>query len=675
MVKKKNTAQKPVKRCAIYLRVSPNDKRKRADGKDYTSIDAQRDRALAYIESQRHEHNWRFVGAYVDDQKSGKDLERKDMQRLLNDIDAGKIDVVVVYKIDRFSRSLSDFVSVMRSFEARGIAFASVTQNFQTDTPVGRLTLNILMSFAEFEREMIIERTKDKIASTRADGRWSGGLPPFGYDADEGELIVNESERTSLIDIFENYLETKSLRDVAATLNEGNVPTKKRGKHARAWTPDMVGRVLRCQVPTGVITHGDNVYPGKHTAILDPALFERAQAVLAENAIDAERKARNPDYILQGVIRCACVARNGRVCNGAMCPGTSGNRKGSFRYYRCNGRDKGRDGCEARALPAEAIEAFVVDRLREIAASGKVAEQVTAHARELATVHRTALLTHASKQRAILAEVTSNADRIAERMAKATSTARVALADKAEKLVMQADELEADVRGAEEKLRAIDAAETESRWLAEQLGSFAGSWDHLTPEMRNRVIRGLVRSVNVDESKHQIAIVFAPLDETRRALLADSDGADRFVSVVTGELHRTRKGKGIGYAMVPKRSRPTADRPAKLARTLAVAHNVDRAIASGACPNMATMAARLNMTRARVTQVMDLIFLAPDIQETILSLRAIEGREPLRERALRPIALLRTWDEQRAAWEPLRAAMAARMASPRANPHKRGKRA
>lgn len=669
-----DTNTKQVKRAVTYERVSPNDKRKRDDGKDYTSIDAQHDRAMAFIESQRHEYGWRYTGRYVDDQKSGKDLERPEMQRLLDDAEAGKFDVVVIYKLDRFSRSLADFVTVMRRFDKLGIKFACVTQNFNTDDAVGRLTLNILISFAEFERDMIIERTRDKIASTRAQGRWSGGLPPFGYDAIDGELIENADESKWLNAMCVSYLETKSLRDVAATLNESKVPTKKRGKHARAWTPDMVGRVLRCAVPTGVITHGENVYPGKHAAILDRDVFDRVQALLNANTVEGERKGRNAEYILQGVVRCACVTASGRVCDSAMCPGTSGNSKGSFRYYRCSGREKGRDGCNARALPAQAIESFVVDRLREIAASGVVAAQLTENARELATVHRTPLAVHVSKTQAAIVDLTTTADGINERMAKATRSARKTLAERAEKLLRRIEELEADKRGAEEKIRAIDAAQSECEWLAEQLRSFASVWDLLTPENRGRLIRGLVRSIDVNESKHEIAIAFAPLDETRRALLTDKEGADRFVSIVKGELHRSRPGKGIKYDQQAEPAPVRSDRPARIARLLANAHAIDRAIASGKCPDLATMAERLKMTRARITQVVGLIFLAPDIQEEVLALRAIDGREPLRERALRPIASLATWERQREAWAPLRAAMAGKLAAPAANPHKRGKR-
>jgi hypothetical protein len=260
-------------------------------------------------------------------------------------------------------------------------------------------------------------------------------------------------------------------------------------------------------------------------------------------------------------------------------------------------------------------------------------------------------------------------------MSKATPTARVALAERAEKLVKQIDELEADMRGAEEKIRAIDAAKAESTWLVEQLKDFARVWDLLTPENRGRLIRGLVRSIHVDESKHEIAIVFAPLDETRSALLLGKADADRFVSIVKGELHRSRPGHGITYAEQAPRAPARSDRPAKIARLLAVAHNVDRAIASGACPDLATMAERLKMTRARITQVVGLTFLAPDIQEQVLALRAIDGREPLRERALRPIAALPTWERQRAAWAPLSAAISAKMGRPAATPHKRGKQA
>jgi site-specific DNA recombinase len=676
-------ANAAIKRVAVYLRVSVDTEYKLAakeragrstNNREYSSLDAQLDAAKAYIKSQP---GWRFVQKYVDDGRTGANLNRSAVQAMFADIEANKIDAVVVYKIDRLSRSLRDFVGVMAKFDAKGITFASVTQNFQTDTPVGRLTLNILASFAEFEREMIVERTRDKIAATRAQGMWSGGQPPLGYDLVKGKLVINEREAKTVRAIFTRYLETPSVRDVAQSLNAERRKIKQRGKHARAWTPDMVSRVLQNATVTGVIPHNDQTYEGHHKAIITGAVFERARAALAANTVEGKRKGRNPEYVLQGVIRCTCKARNGRVCDSAMAPGSSGNTKGQYRYYRCVGREKGRDGCAAEALPAQAIEAFVVDRLRDIAAAGNVAGQTAAHARELVQKHRPAIAAEVARLTAAVAKVSEQSARLAERMAKAKPSARDAMVIRADRLYLDLAKHETDLAEARKRLAAIDAADTEATWLAEQLGNFDRVWENLTPEYRGRLLRGLVRTVQVDEPNHKIAIVFAPLDETRRAVLGDKAGnPDRYASTVTGELHRERVGKGIAFQQkAPASAKPPVERPAKVARMLALAHHLDRAIDSGKCPDLATMATRLRMTRPRITQVVSLTFLAPDIQAEVLKLRAIDGREPVRERALRPIAAIPHWDRQRAAWERLKADRTPDGDRPHRNPHKRGKAA
>jgi DNA invertase Pin-like site-specific DNA recombinase len=679
MNRTKTTVAAPAKRAAIYLRVSVETEQKqnakeragRSTNADYSSLDAQRDRTLAYIASQP---GWRYVTQYVDDGRSGKDLNRTEVQRMFDDIEAGKIDAVVVYKIDRLSRSLRDFVAVMERFDKLGVTFASVTQNFQTDTPVGRLTLNILASFAEFEREMIVERTRDKIAATRAQGMWSGGQPPLGYDLKDGALIVNDSEAETVRAIFTRYLTTRSVRDVAQSLNAEKRAIKQRGKQARAWTPNMVSRVLRNAVTTGVITHGETVYQGRHAAIVDHDTFKAAQAMLDANTIEGERAGRNPEYVLQGIIRCTCGTPAGRVCDSAMAPGNSGNSKGAYRYYRCVGREKGRDGCKSRALPASAIESFVVERLRNIAAGGAVAANVTAHARELVTKHRPAIAARVETLSKRASELAESSARLVESMASANDRTRAKLAERAERAQAELAACESELATARKHVDAIDAAQAESAWLSDQLGSFDAVWDLLEPENRGRLLRGLVRTVNVDEPAHKIEIVFAPLDETRRAILAGQDDRDPFVSVVSGELYRERATRAIGFTgNAPPPPKPRVSRPAKVARLLALAHHVDAAIASGACDDLATMAARLKFTRARVTQLMDLTMLAPDIQEQILNMVAIDGREPLRERTLRPVMAHMQWDRQRAEWARLMGARNAGAERAPRNPHKRGK--
>jgi hypothetical protein len=261
-------------------------------------------------------------------------------------------------------------------------------------------------------------------------------------------------------------------------------------------------------------------------------------------------------------------------------------------------------------------------------------------------------------------------------MASANDRTRAKVAERARNAQADQATCESDLATARQHLDAIDAAQAESTWLSEQLANFDKVWDLLEPEFRGRLLRGLVRTVNVDEPAHKIEIVFAPLDETRRAILAGKEDRDPFVSVVSGELYRERATHAIGFTDdAPPPPKPRTTRPAKVARLLALAHHVDAAIASGACDDLATMAARLKFTRARVTQLMDLTMLAPDIQEQILNMVAIDGREPVRERTLRPVMAHLQWDRQRAEWARLMAARTADAERPRANPHKRGKRA
>jgi DNA invertase Pin-like site-specific DNA recombinase len=677
MASKKAAKQAPesnVKRVALYLRVSNATENKasakarsgRSTNSDHTSIDSQRDRGRAYVASQA---NWHIVAEYVDDGRSGKDLERPEMQRMLADIEAGKIDVVVTYKIDRLSRSLRDFVSLMERFAKAKASFACVTQNFKTDDPVGRLTLNILASFAEFERDMIIERTRDKIATTRAQGLWSGGRAPLGYKLDKGHLVIAEAVAPITRSIFDRYIETRSAGAVAQALNaeaRAEQPDAE-GKRPRAWTRDSILRVLTNPVYTGVIEHDGQTYQGKHEPIIDRATFDRVQAIIKANTVEGERKGRNARYLLQSIIRCACG-----YC---MSPGTSGNAKGSFRYYRCVARDKQSNECNARPLPAEAIETFVTDRLHEIAASGTVAANLTAYARELVTTARPTIAARVATLQARIVDVADKSARASEAMINAPQATRAKLAAQADSVQSELADLESELARAEQRQAMIDTAEAEAKWIADQLATFAEAWPLMTPDLRGRVLRGLVRTVSVNEAGSTIAITFAPLDATRSALATDaqSTDADRFAITITGELYRVR-GRAVSFdTEAPAAPRAPASEPAAVARMLALAHSIENAVSSGQCPDLATMAERLRMTRARVSQVVALTCLAPDIQETILSLRAVDGIEPIRERAVRPVAMPLSWERQRAAWSKVWASAQAEAERPRAAPRRTDK--
>jgi len=193
----------PKKRCAVYTRKSTDE----GLDQEYNSLEAQRDAGLAYIASQRHE-GWIAVGdGYDDGGFSGGNVERPALRRLLADIEAGRVDIIVVYKIDRLTRSLPDFAKLVEVFDRHGVSFVSVTQQFNTTTSMGRLTLNILLSFAQFEREVTGERIRDKIAASKAKGMWMGGMPPLGYDVVERKLVINDREAALVRDLFRRYAE------------------------------------------------------------------------------------------------------------------------------------------------------------------------------------------------------------------------------------------------------------------------------------------------------------------------------------------------------------------------------------------------------------------------------------------------------------------------------------
>ena len=356
------------RRCAIYTRKSTSVGLEQ----DFNSLDAQRE---ACERTSRASRAGRSCDERYDDGGfTGANIERPAFQRLLADIDAARIDVVVVYKVDRLSRSLLDFAKLMERFERAGTSFVSVTQNFSTADAMGRLTLNMLMSFAEFEREMIGERTRDKIAAARRKGKWTGGTIPLGYTVKEKRLVVNEPEAVLVREIFALYLERRSTLAVALLLNEANRSTKRRvatnghTTEGRPWTKADVLSVIKNPIYAGYMRSHGEFYDGEHEALVDREMFSRARALLDGAARTTNDPSRNPNYILRGLLRCAC-------CGSAFTPASTRKGRTEYRYYRCIRRDKeGREACPSPPLPADAIEAYVIERLREFAAEATSAE-------------------------------------------------------------------------------------------------------------------------------------------------------------------------------------------------------------------------------------------------------------------------------------------------------------
>lgn len=272
-------------RCAIYTRKSTEE----GLDQEFNSLDAQREACEAYIQSQKG-LGWRVIAKRYDDGGiSGGTLDRPSLKSLLADVEAGKIDLIVVYKVDRLTRSLTDFSKIIETLDAKEISFVSVTQQFNTANSMGRLTLNMLLSFAQFEREVTAERIRDKIAASKRKGMWMGGLPPLGYDVHDKKLVVNVSEAEIVRQIFDLYLELKSVRKLKAEVDQQGYKTKRRFRNdkatgGKAFTRGHLYYLLRNPLYVGEISHKGEVFPGQHEAILKRETWNNSQALLSEQA-------------------------------------------------------------------------------------------------------------------------------------------------------------------------------------------------------------------------------------------------------------------------------------------------------------------------------------------------------------------------------------------------------
>src|SRR2546423_736768 len=300
-----STDSKPVRRCAIYTRKSSEEGLEQS----FNSLDAQREAGEAFILSQRHE-GWRTLPTRYDDGGySGGTMERPALKRLLEDVQAKRVNVVIVYKVDRLTRSLSDFAKIVEALDARKVSFVSVTQQFNTTTSMGRLTLNILLSFAQFEREVTGERIRDKIAASKKKGMWMGGSVPLGYELEARKLTPHNTEADLVRNIFVLYLKSGCVRKLMAHLDRENVKTKTRVTKSGArlgggsFSRGHLYYLLRNRLYIGEIRHRERWYPGEHPAIVPQELWEKVQVQLDGNIRARRERAREQSSsLLTGLI-------------------------------------------------------------------------------------------------------------------------------------------------------------------------------------------------------------------------------------------------------------------------------------------------------------------------------------------------------------------------------------
>ena len=348
-------------RCAVYTRKSSEEGLEM----EFNSLEAQRESSEAYVASQRAE-GWILVpDRYDDGGFSGGTLDRPALKRLLADIEAGKVDVVVVYKIDRLSRSLMDFSRLVEVFDRQQVTFVSVTQSFNTTTSMGRLTLNVLLSFAQFEREVIGERIRDKFAASRKRGIWMGGWAPLGYEVRERKLIVNETDAKLVRSIFQRFVALGSMTKLARELITENV----RNKYGKLIDKGILYKMLNNPVYIGVAMHKGDSYPGEHAGIIDRKIWDKVQARFQENPRKraAATRAQTPS-LLKGIIFDASGI--------AMSPTHTRKNGKLYRYYLSQTvlKQGSADAGVAR-VPAAEVEKIVIDQVRLLLLSPEIIVQ------------------------------------------------------------------------------------------------------------------------------------------------------------------------------------------------------------------------------------------------------------------------------------------------------------
>lgn len=487
-------------RCAIYTRKSTDE----GLDQDFNSLDAQRESAEAYIASQRHEGWQCHAERYDDGGFSGATMERPALKRLFADIESGAIDCVVVYKVDRLSRSLLDFARIIDIFDRHAVSFVSVTQQFNTTSSMGRLTLNILLSFAQFEREIISERTRDKMSAARRKGKWVGGMPVLGYDVElnGGALVVNAEEASRVRAIYDLYLERRALMPVVKELDLRSWRLKRwttrKGdeRGGKAFTKSSLFRLLTNSIYTGVVTYQGTVYPGEHEGIVDPDIWQRVQDILRHNGRTGGKDVRNKyGALLRGLLYCA-------PCGTAMIHSLTSRRDKRYRYYVClTAQQRGWASCPTKSVNAHDMETAVVEHIRGLGMSPEVlsktasAVQVQSRKRlaELETEHRAQereLKRLNAGLHALVGDLSpSSVDRMADLQERISTLERRMTVIREEAAIIKRDVLdEEDLKNA---LRAFDPL-----------------WESLAPREQERILKQLIERVAYDGRDGAVTVTF-----------------------------------------------------------------------------------------------------------------------------------------------------------------------
>jgi site-specific DNA recombinase len=472
-----------VVRCAVYARQSVSE----GNGES-ASISVQREACEAFIAAHRAEGWVALSDTYVDQGISGATLQRPGMQRLLADVAADRVDAIITYKLDRVSRNLADFAALVAMLDRRGIRLVSVTQSFDTKSAIGRLTLGILMSFSEFERSLVSERTRDAVVAARKKGRWTGGITPLGYALVAGKLVPEPIEAQRVKETFALYLQTESLIDTAEEMNRRGWTTKvtaTRDGGTRGgvpWSKSSVHRVLSSPVYIARTVVDGEAYEAEHPAIVGLAVWQATQKRLQANGGEHTRAARyESGALLRGLAFCGC----GAALTPTFVSRPVGHAKKRFSYYACSRRIKqGKAACSAPYVPAARLEAQVVAEIARHAQEPAVVAAVAEAARQQLSEKRRAL---AAEKRAIEKALRAAAEERATTPAPRLPalTARVAAHE------VRRGEIEGE-------LAALAGMDVDPAHVAATVADFPSLWGALLPRERRKVVEKMVARAVID---------------------------------------------------------------------------------------------------------------------------------------------------------------------------------
>ena len=588
-------------RCAIYTRKSSEEGLEQ----EFNSLDAQREACEAYILSQKSVGWSALPQMYDDGGISGGTMQRPALQRLLAEIGAGRVDTVVVYKVDRLTRSLSDFAKIVDAFDAQGVSFVSVTQQFNTTTSMGRLTLNMLLSFAQFEREVTGERIRDKIAASKQKGMWMGGLPPLGYDVAEHKLVINAREAETVRAIYRRYAALKSVRALKEDLDQAGITSKARADRLGAATgckPLARGALygmLQNRIYRGEIVHKDAAYPGLHEAIVDETLWNAVQEALIENRVErVTRSTSAAPSLLTGLVW---------DDNGERMSPTHANKKGTrYRYYVSQSLIKrGRttsSGAGAR-VPASDLETLVENCITTLLCDGAAVADAMGSGPQSVEAYQ---------------KVIAGAADLAQRWHSLPASDRIA--------ILQALIARIDVHSATVNI-SVRPAEIP---------------DIVKPDLRYKIVSSSTAS---PDTRHSLPGAIP--DRKRRVSLIKVCGAHGNSPIkvlsVPAQVKRTGMETKLVIQATTGSDRCAPDR--SLLRLLGQARRFHTLVGGGEIVTVAALAAKVGVSRSYFTRVLRLSFLAPKITTAIL-----EGRQPPELTANRLMQFGRlapTWPAQR----------------------------